>query len=393
MRTSLALAIAPLAVAETLVWAAFYYSFPAMLPAWEADLGWGRAEITGAFTASLIVTGLLAPQAGRLIDRGYSRQVFLGATAVGAALLIVLSMIGSVWQFWAVWLAIGTVNAACLYEACFAIITVTVGTLAKRVITLVTLVAGFAGTISFPSAYALSEAFGWRAAMVIFAGVILGVAMPLAAIGLRGLERFREDPSEKPVATGKEGRAALGNPVFWWIGFGFTTIGIVHGMIISHIRPILDERDVAVGLAVLTASLFGPMQVLGRVIMIAIERHISSIGMAMLCFLGMAGGLALLFLAIYEPWLAVAFVVPYGAAYGIASIIRPVLTAEFLGRAGFGVIAGMLALPYMLGFAIGPTLAAVIWSWIGYDTVIVLSVVLALSGLSAVLMARRHVRR
>ena len=393
LRHALLIAIAPLAIAETLIWAAFYYSFPAMLPAWEADLGWGRTEISAAFTASLVVTGLLAPQAGRLIDRGFSRTVFLGATAAGAGLLVVLSLVTQVWQFWAVWLAIGVVNAACLYEACFAIITVTMGGLARRAITLVTLFAGFAGTISFPSAYALAEAFGWRMALVIFAVVILVVALPLAAIGMRAMERLGEDPADRPARTGREGRAALANPVFWWIGGGFTTIGIVHGMIISHIRPILDEREVAVGLAVLVASLFGPMQVLGRVIMMTVERHLSPLGMAMSCFLGIAVGLVLLYGAVWAPWLALVFVVPYGAAYGVASIIRPVLTAEYLGRAGFGVIAGMLALPYMLGFAAGPTLAAVIWRAAGYDPVIILSFVLAVSGLGAVLMARRHVRR
>ena len=47
MSKSLGLALAPLAIAETLVWAAFYYSFPAFLPAWEADLGWSRAVLSG----------------------------------------------------------------------------------------------------------------------------------------------------------------------------------------------------------------------------------------------------------------------------------------------------------------------------------------------------------
>ena len=62
--------IASLAIAETLVWAGYYYSFPAMLLFWESDLGWSRTELTFAFTASLIVSAILAPVSGRLIDRG-----------------------------------------------------------------------------------------------------------------------------------------------------------------------------------------------------------------------------------------------------------------------------------------------------------------------------------
>ena len=393
MPNRLAIALIPLAVAETLVWAAFYYSFPAFLPAWEASLGWSRAEISGAFTACLVLTGLLAPNAGILIDRGYSKQMFLGAITVGACLLVLLSQATELWQFWAIWLGLGIVNAACLYEACFAIVTVTVGSRSRRAITIVTLWAGFAGTVSFPSAYALGEALGWRGAVLVFAGVTLCVSLPLAWLGLRWLDHFREAPEERGTDETPSRPRVLHNPVFWLIGLGFATIGVVHGMIISHIRPILDDRGVAVALAVVVASMFGPMQVLGRIVMLAIEKRLSSIRMALLCFLGIAVGLALLTLARIEPLLAVIFVVPYAAAYGIASIIRPVLTAEYLGRANFGAIAGMLALPYMLGFAVGPALAAVIWGLAGYDTVIVLCLILTLSGCVSVLTAGRVAAR
>ena len=389
---SLAIAVIPLAIAETLVWAAFYYSFPAFLPAWEADLGWGRAEISLAFTGALVLTALLAPNAGILIDRGYARQSFVGAIVAGIVLLVLLSQATELWQFWAIWLGLGVVNALCLYEACFAIITVTVGSNARRAITIVTLWAGFAGTVSFPSAYALGEAFGWRSAVMIFAGVIAFIALPLAWLGFAWLERWREAPSGSGTTAGGGSRAALRNPVFWLIGGGFTTIGIVHGMVISHIRPILDDREVATYMAVYIASMFGPMQVVGRIVMITIEKHISAIGMALMCFLGIAFGLALLWLARIEPLLALVFVVPYAAAYGIASIVRPVLTAEYLGRQNFGAIAGMLALPYMLGFAIGPTLAALIWGVVGYDWVIALAFVLTISGCLAIILARRTAR-
>ena len=60
----------PFAIAETIIWAAIYYSFPALLLTWEQDLGWSKTELTGAFTASLIVTAVCAPLAGRLLDRG-----------------------------------------------------------------------------------------------------------------------------------------------------------------------------------------------------------------------------------------------------------------------------------------------------------------------------------
>jgi hypothetical protein len=32
----------PLAIAETIVWAAMFYSFPALILVWERDLGWSK---------------------------------------------------------------------------------------------------------------------------------------------------------------------------------------------------------------------------------------------------------------------------------------------------------------------------------------------------------------
>ena len=66
----------PFAIAETLVWAAYYYSFPALLPTWEADLGFSKTALTGAFTLALIVSAVTAPIVGRLIDFGYGKVIF-----------------------------------------------------------------------------------------------------------------------------------------------------------------------------------------------------------------------------------------------------------------------------------------------------------------------------
>ena len=393
MRRSLTLAILPLAVFETLIWAALFYSFPALLPVWEADMGWSRSEISGAFTASLIVTALASPRMGTLIDRGDSRTMLLWATAAGGVLLLALSQVQSLWQFWAVWVLIGLVNACVLYEACFAIITVIVGSRAKQAITVVTLVAGFAGTVCFPAFHLLSEAIGWRFAVQVFAGVTLAICLPLAAFGLNLLKPFQESPGGSRKQAANTRREMLGNSVFWWIGLGFAAMGLIHGMIISHIRPILGEYGLALTTAVMVASLMGPMQVVGRIIIVAVGNRIDTYGATIGAFLGVMLGLTALAGGNVATFFAIVFVVPYSASYGIMSIVRPVIAAEFLGRSGFGVIAGMLALPYVMASAIGPILAAWLWSLAGYDLVLGLSGALVLFSIIALVAARRQVQQ
>ncbi len=391
MAGSLRRDVVPLALAQTIVWAAMYYAFPALLPEWERDLGWSKTEISGAFTAALVVTAVLAPMAGRLIDRGAARLIHPGGAALGALMLAGLSQVTELWQFYAVWIGIGLAMSVCLYEACFAIITVTVGSQARVAITTVTLFAGFAGTVSFPSAHYLTGLFGWRGAVLCFAGAVAVLVIPLMLVGLRRLERHRvtEEAVEETPGDAAGRAAVTRRPAFWLLGFAFGTIGLVQGSVLSHLLPILADRGIGAATAVLAASMIGPMQVLGRVVMVATERRVNTFGVAMACYLGMAVGCAALLMADVAPWLVAVFVVLHGAAYGTASIVRPVLTAEVLGRRRFGVISGMLAIPFMGGFAIGPTAAALLWEAGGYDLVVGLAAGAALAGLAAVVVAGR----
>ena len=63
------------------------------------------------------------------------------------------------------------------------------GAEAKRSIIFVTLVAGFAGTISFPVAHGLVQAFGWRSAVFCFGITAILVVAPLMWFGAGAVVR------------------------------------------------------------------------------------------------------------------------------------------------------------------------------------------------------------
>src|SRR3546814_7605329 len=58
-------AIWELAIAQTIVWAGLFYSFPALILRWETDFGWAKAELTGAVTLSIALSAVFSPLAGR----------------------------------------------------------------------------------------------------------------------------------------------------------------------------------------------------------------------------------------------------------------------------------------------------------------------------------------
>ncbi len=386
--------VAALAIAETLVWAGMFYSFPALIAYWEADLGWSKTELAGAYSAALVCSALCAPLMGKIIDRGHGRAVLTTCAVTGGVLVGLLSQVQASWQFFVLWLGIGVCMSGCLYEPCFAFITRMMGGQARRAITRITLIAGFAGTVSFPLAGFVSEAYGWRVAVMTFAVIILAVAIPLFRYGtaLPAPEEEAETPSSLPGGS-SDLRRAMAKPTFWLLGITFSMIGLTHGIIITHLLPMLAERDVPVATAVLAASMIGPMQVAGRVAMMVVEKRLSMQVICAVSFVFMIAAISSLIGSTAWPFLLAVFVFFQGSGYGVTSITRPVVTAEILGRQGFGSISGALALGFMGAAAAAATLGAAIWEVGGYAAVRWTVFGCVLVGMTAFLTAMTLARR
>jgi MFS family permease len=179
----------------------------------------------------------------------------------------------------------------------------------------------------------------------------------------------------------------LRRATFWLLAISFAMIALEHGVLLTHLLPLLDERGIHGETAILAASMIGPMQVAGRLAMMAAERHVSFLGIAAVSYVALGIAAFALLGTSTTPALLVGFVLFQGAGYGVTSIVRPVVTADFLGRTNFGVISGLLALPFITATAAAPTVAALVWKWGGYDRVILLAIVAACIGLISLLTA------
>ena len=378
-----------IASAQALVWAGIYYIFPALLLRWEMTFGWSKSELTAAITLAIFVSAFVAPLAGKIIDMGKGHIMMALCTFCGGLCLIALSMVTQLTEFYLLWGVMGVMMAGSMYEPCFALITRARGKKAKQGIILVTLIAGFASAISFSGMHGLAENFGWRRGMQIFAAAVILVATPLMWAGASGIE------SSATIATKSQGpqpksdlkRRFLRSPVFWLLAVGFSLGAVLHGVTLHHLLPMLDERGVSNDLAVFAASFIGPMQVAGRLAMMAVARHVSNHGIAISCFVVMICSVSLLLGAGATPLLLVGFVILFGGGYGIVSIIRPVIARDILGEQQFGAKSGALASLYLAGSASAPYLGSLIWSVGGYSLVLSCLIVIALLGLALYLLA------
>jgi len=381
--------ILTLAISQTLVWAGLFYVYPAMLLRWEVALGWSRPEITLGVTIAVLMSALSAPFAGRIIDAGRGPVLMGLTTMIGGLGVIALSQITQLWQFYALSVIIGITLAGCLYDACFSLLTHARGGEAKRGIVVITLVAGFAGTISFPAVHFLSEAFGWRGAAAIIGMIVVALVAPMQWRGARGVEAgFVASTTPSETAP----RSFLRRPSFWLLGLGFAMLGLVHGSIIHHLMPLLAERGLPLEFAVLIASLIGPMQVAGRLGMVVSQRLLSHHQFMLIAFGAMTLAIVLLLISGDLRGLILIYVVIYGGAWGTVSILRPVIARDILGQENFGAKSGSLALIFLTATASSAYWGALIWGIGGYPLLLGLMIALALLGAAFYLAAQRLAR-
>ncbi|TFF20644.1 MFS transporter [Jiella endophytica] len=391
------LPIAALAAGETIVWAAFYYTFPALISRWESDEGWEKTLLTAAFAGTILLSAILAPLAGRLIDRGLGPQLMTGAAAFGAGLLFAVSFTTSLPLFCLFWLALGIPVAGALYEPCFAVLTRALGRRAKPAITAVTLVAGFAGTVAFPLTHWIAEIGGWRLACQTMGGLALFVGLPLLWFGTSRLGAVEEERAEMPPPAAAPATATTATTTttttttttsvaapepaarpqaqawtpahrrrFWRLTAGFAIIGGAHGLMLNHLLPILESAHIDEGLAVTAAAGIGPMQVVGRLGMLGVERLVSNRIVTLASCIAVTVGSLCLLGTFAVPVLVVGFVVLHGSGYGTVSIMRPVMLREALGGTNFGAISGRMARVYTGATALSPFLGSLLWLIGGY---------------------------
>ena len=71
-----------LAVTQTVGYGVLYYAFSVFALPMEAELGWSRAQTSGAYSLALLVSGVVAIPVGRYVDRHGARLLMtLGSPA------------------------------------------------------------------------------------------------------------------------------------------------------------------------------------------------------------------------------------------------------------------------------------------------------------------------
>lgn len=350
--------IARLGIAQTLAWGSTYY-LPAMLAAPMAkDLGVSTPTIFAAFSVALIVSALLGPAAGRMIDRSGGRSVLVATSLIFGIGLAGLSMAQGAVGLFAAWVVLGVGMGAGLYEAAFATLVALYGNRSRGAITGITLIAGFASTVGWPLSTFMEAHIGWRGACLSWAALHLTLGLALNLSLPRVAATTTAPIGGAPSASGSDpahpAEAHSQRIASYALAFVFAATWFISTAMAAHLPRLLQAGGASLATAVMVGALIGPAQVGARILEFGLLRKVHPLLSARIAAAAHPVG-ALAFGLAGAPAAAL-FGVLHGAGNGILTIAKGTLPLVIFGPGGYGHRQGVLMVPARVAQALAPWL-------------------------------------
>jgi len=344
---------------ELFSWAALYYAVPVLMDLASRDTGWSLTAMTAAYSGSLVVSAVISPRVGRLVDRhGLRGLVTVGALVGGAGLAIVAGaphpVVGLVGM-----MLVGLGQASTLYPPIFAALTIWHGERAASALTVVSVFGGASSALLAPVLAPVAEAVGWRAALL---GVAIGYVLLVVPLGWWGLTAPRIARSED--SAGHAVREIVGSRRFRAAQVSMLLAGIALYAATLNLVPLARELGHSYFIAAVAFGLVGAGQVVGRLAYLPVAR-IGDARQRTAALVG-AAALALACLAISPGTVGLmAAALLAGAVRGVHTLTTTLGVADRWGRVRFGELSGAFQRPVALGIAVAPFAGALLASSAG----------------------------
>jgi len=357
---------------SSLLWMQSYGAYVVLL---QAEFGWSKTLVAGAFALTRIESGLLGPLQGWFVDRFGPRIVL----QVG----VVLYGIG--------FMLFSQVETALTFYLTFALIAIgsSLGGFATVMVAVVSWFSqhrskavaisqmGFSfGGLCVPLVVFALESYGWRVTAFVSGVIVIAVGLPLAQVirhrpgpygevvdGIAATPVSAEKKTKQaaPAHRDLSAREAMRTRAFWLISLGHAlallTVSSLMVHFISHVTegPMQFTLAAAGGVvAFMTAT-----QVGGQFIGGFLGDRFNKRYMAAACLA--AHGLGLVTIAYATtPWMIMLGAFIHGLGWGVRGPLMTAMRADYFGASSFGTIMGFSSLIVMFGMSFGPILAGLI---------------------------------
>lgn len=334
------------------------YSYGVLVMPMSVEFGASRMEMMWGMTGSTLMTVLISPFFGSLVDRRPAKLLLVCGSLTLATALLLISRAGNVWGF---------IVPFAIFTSFSAVLLGPIGTNALvarwfsrqrgRALSLTALGTSFGGLL-FPVLFQiLIDADGWRAACVWVALICIVISLPPILLWVKdrpidlGLTLDGEAlPNEASVSTAASSSIApaaidrlFRHGPFWRIGIAVGAMFSAYIALLANLVPYALGQGIASGQAALLISTIAMAGVVGKLLFSIIADRVN-LKVTMLITMGMVG-LPLLMLALvhsakYVTMLACAAAV--GLAFGALMCAWGALLARIYGPLNYGRVMGWM---------------------------------------------------
>lgn len=346
-----------------------------------AEFGWDKADfaLIGMTTAISVVA---LPIAGRLADRfGMRRIALVGVVGLPVVFVGLAFQPGS----FAVFFLFST--AQMLIVSALAGIVVYTRLLVRYFVKARGLALGIASctpalatTLFSPALSWFIEAFGWRAGYLVMAAV----AGILGAAALLTVPRDFRDADSRPshARTARKDYGELLRSRAFLVIFGAMILCNLHfSMQTTQLSLIMQERHMSAQWASVMISIFAMGVIIGRIVCgIALDRY-EPRGVAFLCFLFPAAGLAIMATGSGGPVLMGVGIMSLGFSVGAEGDVAAYLATRYFRPELYSSVVGLFASAMAISALIGAfVLNRIVAATNGYSLFLLIASVSVLSG-------------
>ena len=371
-----------LGIVQILTWGGSFFLIAILGGPIIRDTGWSPRWVYGALSVGILVSGLLSPLCGRLINRYGGRQLLGWSGIVIAAGLSVMALTDNLAVFIAAWGVIGVGMAMGLYDPLFAVLGSLYGHEARQAISRITLISGFCTTLVWPALSFLVALLGWRHAVLVYAALLVVGVFPVYA-------RILPDTvGPKEAATGNTATGApLDAGLYALMTAVFSIAAVIMTAMSAHLIALLQGQGYTAAAAVGIGALIGPSAVASRIVEVLGQKRHPAVTTMISVLLAAAG----LFLMALWPVAAAFGVVMYSAGNGLRAIVRGTLPLAVVPSGSYAVVMGRMARPVLVGQAATPMAGGYVLERFGAATMLWCLCSLAILNVLLVWVLRRRI--
>jgi predicted MFS family arabinose efflux permease len=387
-------AVGGLGITQIIGWGTTFSSLTMFGSTISVDLRLSREVVFGGITMMLLVSALLAPRVGRMVDAKGARPIMIAGSAMAGLAMGALAFAQGVVSYLFAWVLVGIAMPMMLSNTALVGLVQIVGSNARRAITGLMLLSGLTGTLFLPLNALLLQSIGWRNAYLFFGLLHLLICLPIHAMVLR-----RRD--HDPLGTPRGGSGSIEGVLppdkrlaaFIMLSIWSCTEGLITWGLYMQIIDVFKGLGLSAAAAIGVWAMVGPSQASARFGELLFGGRYSILTTALLSSILTAGSFFIILPFAPSVFVAAAFSICLGLGHGFFAIARNTLPLMLFGAREYGTYMGRLMLPQNIANAAAPIIFAVAISRFDPSSALWLAGGAALAGFVAVVLLVRTCQR